>query len=94
MFLHQIIMLGVFGLNGFEPWSFSVQDDEVYDIHRVRYTEYWRGGMVRYICDVTRKGDEEECLFSMAVIYDSSRERWYIITKSALADNDVLISSD
>lgn len=94
MFLHQIVMFGAFRSKGFEPEMFSVQKGEVYVIHRVRYTEYWRDGMVRYICDVIRKGDKTKRRFSKTVIYDSNRERWYSITKTAIADNDLLISSD
>lgn len=85
MFLHQVILHGTFGLNGFEPTSFSVQDGEDYIIHRVRYREYWRYGMEKYICDIKNQRA------SMTLVYDSSREKWFIFTETAISDSDVLI---
>ncbi len=86
MFLHQIILRGTFGYNGFMPNSFSVKPGEDYIIKSLKYTEYWNYGLEKYVCTIENHSEYKE------LFYDKHREKWFIKNVTAIDEKDIQIN--
>lgn len=87
MFLHQIILNGTFDINGFQPKYFIVKEGECYLISYLKYVEYWKYGLEKYVCKV------KNYLFDKELLYDKHREKWFIITDTIIDEEDILLKN-
>lgn len=87
MFLHQIILKGTFNYSGFIPTSFSIVNGEEYYILSLKYTEYWKYGLEKYVCSIKNQSKWKE------IFYDKHREKWFIKVEKAIDEKDILIDN-
>lgn len=86
MFLHQIILKGTFNHDGFIPTSFSIIDGEEYCISSLKYTEYWKYGLEKYVCTIKNRSKCQE------ILYDKHREKWFVKIETAIDEKDIQIN--
>ena len=88
MYLHQVILNGVFNYNGFKPISFAINNDEYHIITKLKYTEYWKYGLEKYVCLICNTSEPIELFF------DKKREKWFIKTRDLIDCNDIIINDE
>lgn len=86
MFLHQIVLNGTFYHDGFRPVSFLVQAGEEYHITNLKYREYWKYGLEKYVCVVKGQIEYKE------IFYDKNREKWFVKVENAIDKDDIPIN--